>query len=241
MILAGIEISGLSFRGTVDWIVRRAESGSGGYICTPNVDFIVRANRDAGFRRAVSGADLRVPDGMWIVYGSWIAGRQIDSTVTGRLLPEAVGLALATAGRSIALFGAMPGIAELAADNLRSRGVVVSEAFGPSANFIVGSDEDREATARLAASPARVIFVALGAPKQEIWMEAHSADLGDRVLVGVGAAVDVLAGKVRETPRWITSLGLEWAFRLAQEPRRLYKRYLCDDPRIPVVDGSDPV
>jgi len=97
--------------------------------------------------------------------------------------------------------------------------------------FVVGSDEDREATARLLASPARVIFVALGAPKQELWMERHAPELHDRVLVGVGAAVDVLGGRVREAPQWVTAYGLEWLFRLAQEPRRLSRRYIWDDPR----------
>ena len=229
--LAGIEISPIGFQGTVDWIVDRATSGAGGYVCTPNVDHIVRAVRDPAFRRAVQGADLRVPDGMWIIYGSRISGRGSLATVTGRLLPEAVGRTLASKGDSIALFGGPPEIAERAAKTLRKRGALVSEAFGPSMQFLVGSDEDREATARLLASPARVIFVALGAPKQELWMERHAAELHDRVLVGVGAAIDVLGGRVREAPRWVTSYGLEWLFRLAHEPRRLSRRYLWDDPR----------
>jgi N-acetylglucosaminyldiphosphoundecaprenol N-acetyl-beta-D-mannosaminyltransferase len=229
--LAGVDISKVGFRKAVGWIVRRVNNGRGGYVCTPNVDFLVRANRDPEFRRAVQGADLRVPDGMWIVYGSWIAGRPLHSTVTGRLLPESVGRALAEKGESIALFGARPGVAEEAARTLRRRGVIVAEAFGPSMRFVVGSDEDRDAMARLADSQARVIFVALGNPKQELWMERHAAELPDRVLVGVGAAFDILAGRIRGAPQWVTAIGMEWAFRLAQEPRRLYRRYLWDDPR----------
>jgi N-acetylglucosaminyldiphosphoundecaprenol N-acetyl-beta-D-mannosaminyltransferase len=151
--------------------------------------------------------------------------------VTGRLLPEAVGKVLAARGESIALFGGPPDIAEKAGRTLRRRGVLVSDAFGPSMKFVVGSDEDREATAQLVASPSKVIFVALGAPKQELWMEHHAAELSDRVMIGVGAAVDVLGGRVREAPPWVTSYGLEWLFRLAQEPRRLSRRYIWDDPR----------
>jgi N-acetylglucosaminyldiphosphoundecaprenol N-acetyl-beta-D-mannosaminyltransferase len=168
---------------------------------------------------------------MWIIYGARIAGRGSLTTVTGRLLPEAVGKALAAKGEPIALFGGPPDIAERAGQTLRKRGVLVSDAFGPPMGFVVGSEEDRAATARLIASPARVIFVALGAPKQEMWMKAHAAELHDRVLIGVGAAVDVLGGRMREAPRWVTSSGLEWLFRLAQEPRRLSRRYLWDDPR----------
>jgi N-acetylglucosaminyldiphosphoundecaprenol N-acetyl-beta-D-mannosaminyltransferase len=229
--LAGIQLNAVNFSETVNWIVEHATSGSGGYVVTPNVDYIVRAVRDPGFRAVIETADLRVPDGMWVIYGSRIAGHRGLSTVTGRLLPEAVGRILARNGHSIALFGGRPGIAERAASALRQRGVLVTEAFGPSMHFVVGSEEDTRAVARLRQSPARVIFVALGAPKQETWMATHTEELSDRVLIGVGAAVDVLGGRVREAPRWLTSLGMEWAFRLVQEPRRLSRRYLWDDPR----------
>jgi exopolysaccharide biosynthesis WecB/TagA/CpsF family protein len=229
--IAGVRLNRIDFPGAVDWIVARSTDGTGGYVCTPNVDHVVRAVRDSAFRRAVQGADLRVPDGMWIIYGSRIAGRGELSTVTGRLLPEAVGKELAARGQSIALFGGPPDMAERAAATLRRRGAIVSEAFGPSMRFVIGSEEDRDSVARLAASPARVIFVALGAPKQELWMQAHQEELAGRVLVGVGAALDILGGRVREAPHWVTAAGLEWAFRLAQEPRRLSRRYLWDDPR----------
>lgn len=229
--VAGVQLSKLDFPSAVDWIVEQSTNGSGGYVCTPNVDHVVRSVRDAAFRRAVHEADLRVPDGMWIIYGSRIAGRGGLSTVTGRLLPEAVGKALTARGESIALFGGPPEMAERAARTLASRGVNVSEAFGPSMHFAIGSKEDLECTARLEKSPARAIFVGLGAPKQELWMQRHRADLNGRVLVGVGAAFDILGGRVREAPRWVTSLGLEWLFRLVQEPRRLSRRYLWDDPR----------
>ena len=229
--VAGLQLSTLDFDGVVKWIAERAKNGEGGYVSTPNVDHVVRAVRDPAFRHAVQGAAIRVPDGMWIVYGSKIAGRGKLSTVTGRLLPQAVGHALAADGLSIALFGGPPEMAERSAVTLAKRGILVSESFGPSMRFVVGSDEDQAAVERLKASPARVIFVALGAPKQEFWMERHAADLDDRVLVGVGAALDVLGGRVKEAPRWVTSLGMEWAFRLIQEPRRLSRRYLWDDPR----------
>jgi exopolysaccharide biosynthesis WecB/TagA/CpsF family protein len=229
--VAGLQLSSLDFDGVSAWIAERARTGEGGYVCTPNVDHVVRAVRDPAFRRAEQSATLRVPDGMWIIYGSRIAGRATLSTVTGRLLPQAVGQSLAREGLSVALFGGPPEMAERAAATLQKRGVLVSEAFGPSMRFVIGSDEDNAAVARLKASPARVVFVALGAPKQEFWMERHSAELSDRVLVGVGAALDILGGRVREAPGWVTSLGLEWAFRLVQEPRRLSRRYLWDDPR----------
>jgi N-acetylglucosaminyldiphosphoundecaprenol N-acetyl-beta-D-mannosaminyltransferase len=109
--------------------------------------------------------------------------------------------------------------------------VIVDPAFGPGMRFRVGSAEDRAAVAELKRSKARIIFVALGAPIQELWMAAHQQELPGRVLIGVGQAFDVLAGRRRAAPLWATHLGLEWAFRLIQEPRRLGRRYLIDDPR----------
>lgn len=227
-----VAVDDVSFNETVRLIATWATEGSGGYVCTPNVDHVVKARSNGAFRRAVAGARLRVPDGMWIVYASRLAGRPLRETVTGRLLPQAVGVALASEGRTIGLFGGIPGVAEEAGDQLRRRGILVADAFGPSGSFSIGSDEDLACVRRLCDVDPAVLFVALGAPKQELWMAAHTADLSSTVLVGVGAAVDVLAGRRAEAPRWMTRTGLEWAFRLAHEPRRLARRYLIDDPWI---------
>jgi N-acetylglucosaminyldiphosphoundecaprenol N-acetyl-beta-D-mannosaminyltransferase len=98
-------------------------------------------------------------------------------------------------------------------------------------NFEIGSPEDVALTSELRSSGAGVVFVSLGAPRQAIWMARHTADLPNSVLVGVGAAVDVLAGRVSAAPVWMTRVGLEWLYRLLHEPRRLARRYLVDDPR----------
>jgi N-acetylglucosaminyldiphosphoundecaprenol N-acetyl-beta-D-mannosaminyltransferase len=222
-----------TFNQTVSWIAERARAG-GGTVCTPNADYVVRARRDAVFRSAINSADLRVPDGMAVVYAARLAGLKLRRTVTGRLLLPAVAKRASAEGWPISLFGAGDGIAGEAAAELRRRypGLQTADAFSPPMRFEIGSETDHEAVARLRASGARVIFVALGAPKQEIWMAAHRADLPDAVLVGVGAAFDIVAGRFREAPAWTTHVGLEWLIRLAQEPRRLARRYLIDDPWI---------
>jgi N-acetylglucosaminyldiphosphoundecaprenol N-acetyl-beta-D-mannosaminyltransferase len=226
----GIEIHAVPFERAVALITAWATDGSGGYVCTPNVDYVVKARRDRRFRAAVMGARLRLSDGMGIVYGARIAGTPLPETVTGRLLPAAVGARLAQAGASIALYGGHPGVAGRAAHNLRSRGIRAAAVEPPMA-LEIGSDADAEAVAKLRATGAKIAFVGLGAPRQELWMAAHADDLPGVVLVGVGAALDVLAGRFRAAPRWMTRVGLEWLFRLAQEPRRLARRYLWDDPR----------
>ncbi len=226
-----VDVQPATFRQAVARIAGWAADGSGGYVCTPNVDHVVRAHRDEAFRAAVMGARLRVPDGMGIVYGSRIAGRPLPGTVTGRLLPAAVGEALRTCGRTVGLLGGRVDVAERAAAALRERGVEVGPVIAPSMAFAVGGEEDRDVVGRLQGEPPAVLFVGLGSPKQELWMARHSADLPNTVLVGVGAAIDVLGGRVGTAPPWMTRVGLEWLYRLAHEPRRLARRYLWDDPR----------
>ncbi|MGA2512684.1 MAG: WecB/TagA/CpsF family glycosyltransferase [Candidatus Limnocylindrales bacterium] len=227
--IAGIPVHNVTFEEAVKLIAGWVADGSGGAVCTPNVDHIVKAHRRPDFRAAVLGMRLRVPDGMGIVYGSRIAGTPLKGTVTGRLLPEALAETLGSA-TGLALFGGRPGVAQEAARVLQGRGARVDAALAPGMGFVVGSDEDAELTRRLRDSGAGVIFVCLGAPLQELWMARHAAEL-PAVLVGVGAAVDVLAGRSPSAPAWMTRLGIEWAFRLAHEPRRLARRYLRDDPR----------
>ena len=232
--IADIEVDDVTFGETVVWIIERATDGRGGVVSTPNADAAVRSRKDPVFRAATNAGDLRVPDGMWIVYASRIAGSPLRGTVTGRLLVPAVAAASEAAGTPIALFGARPGVAERARASLlgRAPGARIVDSFGPSMAFEVGSPEDAAAVERLRRSGARIVFVALGAPKQEVWMARHRADLPGVVLVGVGAAFDLIAGLFREAPGWMTEIGLEWLVRLVQEPRRLGPRYLIEDPWI---------
>jgi N-acetylglucosaminyldiphosphoundecaprenol N-acetyl-beta-D-mannosaminyltransferase len=194
----------------------------------------VRAAQDSAFARAIEHARLRVPDGMGIVYASRIAGRPVGGTVTGRLLLPAVADRAARENLRVALFGAGPGVAALAGQRLAHAcpGLQIAAAISPPTPLHIASQADQQAVAALREAAPDVVFVSLGAPRQEIWMERHAAELNGAVLVGVGAALDIVAGRFREAPRWLTRVGLEWLFRLAQEPRRLARRYLLDDPRI---------
>jgi exopolysaccharide biosynthesis WecB/TagA/CpsF family protein len=227
--IAGLPIHNVTFDEAVTLIKRWAADGTGGTVYTPNVDDVVKAHRQADFRAAVMSMRLRVPDGMGIIYGSRIAGSPLRGTVTGRLLPEAMAAALGPSV-GIAIFGGKPGAAQAAARVLESKGANIAAALAPEMGFVVGSDEDLRLTRQLKESGAGVIFVCLGAPRQALWMARHAAEL-PAVLVGVGAAVDVLAGKSPSAPAWMTRLGVEWAFRLYHEPRRLTPRYIWDDPR----------
>lgn len=234
MTVAGVPVHDVTFDQTVDLIVRWAGEASGGYVCTPNVDHVVRAQSDPEFLKAVTGARLRVPDGMWIVRAARLAALPLHETVTGRLLVPAVAARAADAGWPIALFGSAEGVAQAAGAALirRNPDLRIDLMISPPMGLVLGSDADGAAVASLRAGSARVIFVGLGAPKQERWMALHASELPGVVLVGIGQGLDILAGRFRAAPTWATRLGFEWAFRLAQEPRRLARRYLVDDPWI---------
>jgi N-acetylglucosaminyldiphosphoundecaprenol N-acetyl-beta-D-mannosaminyltransferase len=222
-------VDDVGFDGAVQLIVRWGRERSGGYVCTPNVDYVVRARRDAAFRAIVMSARLRVPDGMGIVYGARLAGRRLRGSVTGRLLPEA--LARRPDAPPMALFGGSPGAGARAAHHLRALGGDVVAEASPPMGFTIDDADDRQALATVKAADPGILFVALGSPKQDRWMAIHADDLPGVVMVGIGAGIDVLAGIQPAAPTWMTRVGLEWAYRLVHEPRRLTKRYLVDDPR----------
>ena len=235
VVIGTLAIHDMNTRETEEAITRwLAEPGPARLVCTPNVDHVVKAQRNRAFLEAVLSCDLRVPDGRWIVYASRLAGRPLRSSITGRLLLPSLAAHCRDFGFTIALVGAGPGVAAAAAERLRRdlSGLQVSHAITPPPDFVVGSAADDAIVAKLSETPASIIFVALGAPKQEMWMARHREQLQPAVLIGVGQALDVVAGRVREAPHWMTRIGLEWAFRLAQEPRRLARRYLLDDPWI---------
>lgn len=229
MALASVTLDDIGFSGAVQAIVGWARDGTGGYVVTTNVDYLVRAGRDPAFRQILEGARLRLPDGMGVVYGARLAGARVRGSITGRLLPAA--LARHPARPRLGLMGGLPGAAQLAADHLRGLGGDVRAATSPPMGFEIGGDADQAAARLLADADPQVLFVGLGSPKQDRWMAQHAADLPRTVMVGIGQAIDVLGGMQPAAPAWMTRVGLEWAYRLAHDPRRLARRYLWDDPR----------
>lgn len=229
-----LEIHDVDFDETVARATSALETRRSFVVATPNVDYVIRAHRDPAFRDAINAADLRVPDGMWIVRASRIAGVPLRATVTGRLLIPALAAFAAERDIPVALVGGPPGVAERAAIRLTARypGLRIVLATAPPMGFVVDSADDARLVEEVVTSGARFVLVALGAPRQERWMARHREELDGRVLVGIGAGLDIVAGRFREAPGWMTRTGMEWAFRLAQEPRRLARRYLVDDPAI---------
>ena len=227
---AGLTIHDISFDETVALLVKWAREGSGGYVSTPNVDHLVRARRDPDFRRLVMAARLRIPDGMGLIYGSRIAGTPFRGAVTGRLLPEAIVRATKEDPLRIAMIGGRDDAPEKAMARLNEMGGNVVAAVSPRMGFGIGSDEDSAAVAVLKQANPRIVLVGFGAPKQETWMARHQADMPQAVMLGIGQAIDILGGRVPAAPAWMTRVGLEWAFRMLRDPRRIGRRVFVDDP-----------
>ena len=227
---AGVTVHDVSFDETVAMVIKWAREGSGGYVSTPNIDHLVRARRDPTFRALVMAARLRIPDGMGLIYGSRLAGKPFRGSVTGRLLPEAIVRASNDDPIAIALLGGRDDAPQKAAAHLNSLGGRVVADVSPPMGFTVGGEEDAAALATLREAAPRIVLVGLGAPKQEAWMARHAHELPNSVMLGVGQAIDVLGGRVPPAPAWMTRVGLEWAFRLVRDPRRIGRRVFIDDP-----------
>jgi len=231
--IAGVPVDALTAEEATAWVLRRARAGGPpGYVVTPNAQHAGLLRESARFRQAYAGAALSLPDGVSLVWGARILGTSIPERVTGVDLFESVCQAAAGTGVRIFLLGGRTGAAEGAARALRESypGLEVDTYCPPMGFESDAAEAERVAHAVRQAAP-HVLFVALGAPKQEIWLQEHIVELGVPVGIGVGAAFDFHSGQVRRAPVWVRKAGLEWFFRLATEPRRLFKRYAVYNTR----------
>jgi N-acetylglucosaminyldiphosphoundecaprenol N-acetyl-beta-D-mannosaminyltransferase len=229
--LAGLDFDRLTEEQVVEHIVTASRCGQGGWVATPNIDHCRLIQRDEALRRLVAGASLIVPDGMPLVWAARLRGDPIPERVTGASLIFSLTEAAARHGRSIYLLGGPPGIPQRAGEELRRQfpGLVVAGADAPPLGF----DTDPQAIAavydRLAAAAPGIVYVGLGFPKQERLITRFAPSLPGTWFIGCGAAIPFAAKALPRAPQWMQRVGLEWAFRLASEPRRLGGRYLLHD------------
>ena len=213
-------------------IAAMVDEGRGGMVVTPNVDHIVRLERDALFRHAYRRADLALADGTPVLWAARLLGTPLPEKVSGSDLALPAAQLAASRGWRVYLLGGAPGVAERAAARLvREHGVMI---VGTDAPLVTTEGDDVAEQAivdRIAAAAPDIIFVAFGAPKQERLCARIRDRLCPAVLLCVGISLSFIAGDLRRAPGLISRLGLEWAYRLVQEPRRLWRRYLVDDPR----------
>jgi N-acetylglucosaminyldiphosphoundecaprenol N-acetyl-beta-D-mannosaminyltransferase len=235
--LGQLEIDPVTFEGALERIEALVSAGRGGSVFTPNVDHVVNVESDAQFRQAYAAASLSLVDGTPVLWASRLLGEPLPEKISGSDLVRPLMKRAAERGWRVYLLGAAPGVAQEAADVLeRELGLKVVGVDSPRIAARPGApDESGEALARLRAARPDLVLVAFGSPKQELWIHQHAAELAPAVAVAVGASLDFVAGKVKRAPVWMSRAGLEWLYRFGQEPRRLWRRYLVNDPKFALV------
>lgn len=229
IVMLGTPFHDVTMDETIDWIARMVERRTPSYLVTANLDFATQAACDVELQRILIEAELVLCDGTPLVWTSRLTGRPLRERVAGSDLVPRLAERAARDGWRIYLLGGEPRSVEEAGRNLSARypGLVIAGAYSPPFAALHEFDH-ADIAARIAEAKPDILLVAFGCPKQEKWIYAHYRELGVPCSIGVGATIDFLAGKVRRAPAWIGTLGLEWVYRLAQEPKRLLGRYAKD-------------
>ncbi|ACZ40840.1 WecB/TagA/CpsF family glycosyltransferase [Sphaerobacter thermophilus] len=233
--ILGMRVDATSYDAAAEQVITWAKAGESRYVCVSTVHMVMEGHDRAEFQRIVNAADLVTPDGMPLVWGLKLLGIPSATRVYGPDLTPVVCEHAAREGVPVGFYGGTPEVLDRMIANLTARypGLQVVYRHSPPFRPLTAEEEAREIE-EIRASGARILFVGLGCPKQEQWMAARRGRI-DAVMLGVGAAFDFLAGAKRQAPDLIQSLGLEWLFRLATEPRRLWRRYLYNNPRFVVL------
>ncbi len=194
-----------------------------------NVDKVVKASRDPELRRTIKDADLVTADGQPIVWASRLLGKPLPERVTGiDLMTRLFGVAEAR-GYSVFLLGARSWVLERVVRRLRLEHPALRIAGTQHGYF--DASEERTIVRQIAARGPDIVFVAMGSPAKERFLSRWKNDLGAKFVMGVGGSFDVYGGVVQRAPYWMQRVGCEWLYRLLQEPKRMWRRYLTEDAR----------
>ncbi len=225
--LMGVPIHNVTTEETITYIGQWIESSSLGetyQIATVNPEFLMQARKHAAFRATLNRAALCLPDGYGVLWATQLRGIKLRERVAGSDLVPRISQEAAQRGWRIFYLGAAPGIAEKAANILQTRypGLQVAGCYAGSP----APEEQAQIVAHIRASQAHIVFVAYGAPKQDLWLDRNLAATGATVGMGVGGSFDFIAGIRRRAPKWMQRIGFEWFYRLISEPWR-WRRQLA--------------
>lgn len=230
--IAGVMVDNVTLSEAVLRVENLARAAGPSVVVTPNIDHVVKLHRDAEFRRIYEAADLVLADGMPLVWAARFLGTPLKERVTGSDLFPALCACAALSGLRVFFLGGREGAAEKASEILRAAnpGLMVCGVYSPPLGFEKDTIENKKIERLLSEARPDILFVGLGAPKQEKWIWKHARAVGVPVSIGVGVSFEFVAGMVRRSPRWMQRSGLEWLWRLGSEPKRLWRRYLIEDP-----------
>lgn len=232
--LMNTEIDNLTMAEALDAMDGLIRQKTGAYVVTPNVDHLVQLEQGGPLCDVYKHADLILTDGAPLL---WIAkwyGTPLKEKISGSDLFPLLCEMAAQKGYTMFFLGAMEGVAAKAADNLAARypGLQVKGTYSPPFGFEKDEAELGRIRDMIHAAAPDILIVGLGCPKQELFIYHHAKELGVPLSLGLGASLDFEAGHVKRAPRWMSDHGLEWLYRLTQDPKRLAKRYLVNDPKI---------
>ena len=187
------------------------------YVVTPNSEIVYEAMKDESLLQLLNDAALVLPDGAGVVLGSKILGTPLKEKVAGVEFADHLMDVMAEKGKKLYLLGSKPGIAEQAAEKMLEKHPKL-QICGMADGYF---KDENEVVAKVNEAGADVLFVCLGAPKQEKFMQAHKDELNVKMMCGLGGSLDSFAGTVKRAPRWMINLSLEWLYRLLKEPKRI--------------------
>ncbi|MBC8448637.1 MAG: WecB/TagA/CpsF family glycosyltransferase [Chloroflexi bacterium] len=222
--ILGIRVDAVNSTQTLDIIEQIVREGRPRQVATVNPEFVVAAQANEPFRRALNAASLALPDGIGLLWAARLLGQRLPERVAGSDIVPRIAERSAARGWRLFLLGSAPGVAERAAAQLVARypDLVVA---GTYAGSPAAAEED-DIVARVRAARPDILFVAYGAPAQDLWIVRNLERLDVPVCMGVGGTLDFIAGVRKRAPRWVQRLGLEWLYRLLQEPWR-WRRQLA--------------
>lgn len=218
--ILGVGVDTFNMKEATDFLMKAMEAGSLTSVYTPNSEIILHAYKNPDYAEVLNRAGLVTPDGIGVVYASKILKRPLPERVSGFDLANELLKKAAPLGKTLYLFGGKPGIAERGAEKIKE--------LYPGINIVGISDGyfDEEKEAKIIADINEkhpdILFVCLGFPKQERWIDAHS-DLKAKVAMGIGGSLDVFAGEVKRAPEFFQKFGLEWFYRLIKQPSRFIR------------------
>ena len=237
--ILGVPLALTDYNRTLAWMDAMIDEQAHGYVCVCNVHTVMASQEDPELRDALQRSSMNVPDGQPLVWAINSLGHKLAGRVYGpQLMSRACSRAAHKEQRFYLYGGRNQGALVQLALNVRRRypGVKIVGGYSPPHRPL--TDEEQDAIIdEINRSRADVVWVGIGVPKQEKWMAEMRPRLDSPLLVGVGAAFDFHAGLVAQAPNWIQEAGLEWAYRLAHEPRRLWRRYLRYNPRFLTAFG----
>lgn len=234
MRLMNTEIDNLTMDETLDAIDSLIKEDNCSYVVTPNVDHIVQLEKDEELKRVYENASLILTDGKPLIWISNWYKTPIKEKISGSdLFPRVCDLA-AKKGYTMYLLGAAEGVADKAAKNLmdKYKGLNIVGTYSPPFGFEKDKVELKKIERQIQEVHPDISIVGLGCPKQEKYMYHHCKELDVPISFGLGASIDFEAGNIKRAPRWMSEHGLEWLYRITQDPKRLAKRYLVDDMKI---------